>query len=346
MQRWNSFIQLVLARLRIFYREPEALFWVYFFPILMAVGLAIAFWNRPPESPAVDVVRGSSAGIADELAAQLNQSNVKAEVHDEAECLRRYRVGKTALFVSMSGNELTFGLDPTRSESVAARYQVEAIVRRWKSPDAVASREQLETEPGNRYIDFLLPGLMGMNLLGGGLWGIGFVIVEMRVRKILKRLLATPMRRSDFLLSMFAARLIMLLPEMLSLYLVGRLAFGIPMRGDLFTLAIIVVTGALATSSMGLLIASRTKKSETVMGLINLCVLPMWLLSGVFFSSKKFPDAAQPFIQALPLTQINDALREVMLEGKSLIDIAWRLGILAFYGVVCFVLALKLFRWN
>jgi ABC-2 type transport system permease protein len=346
MQRWNSFIQLVLARLKVFYREPEALFWVYFFPILMAVGLAIAFWNRPPDAPAVDVVRGASSGVAEELAAQLNQGGAKAEIHDEADCLYRYRIGKTALFVSMNGTELTFGLDPTRSESVAARYQVEAIVRRWKSPDAVVPREQLETEPGNRYIDFLLPGLMGMNLLGGGLWGIGFVIVEMRVRKILKRLLATPMRRSDFLLSMFAARLIMLLPEMLSLYLVGRLGFGVPMRGSLIVLAIIMVVGALATSSIGLLIASRTRKSETVMGLINLCVLPMWLFSGVFFSSRKFPDAAQPFIQALPLTQINDALREVMLEGKSLIDIAWRLGILALYGVVCFVLALKLFRWN
>ncbi len=346
MQRWHSFLQLVLARLRVFYREPEALFWVYFFPILMAVGLAIAFWNRPPESPIVDVVRGSSAGHAEELAALLNQNGVTATVHDEAECLYRYRIGASALFVSISGKELTFGLDPTRSESAAARYQVEAIVRRWKSPDAVTDREQLETEPGNRYIDFLIPGLMGMNLLGGGLWGIGFVIVEMRVRKILKRLLATPMRRSDFLLSMFAARIIMLVPEMLSLYLVGRWGFGVPMRGNLITLSIIMTVGALATSSMGLLIASRTRKSETVMGLINLCVLPMWLFSGVFFSSKKFPDAVQPFIQALPLTQINDALREVMLEGRSLIDIMWRLGILVLYGVVCFVLALRIFRWT
>src|SRR5579871_5308563 len=146
MQRWNSFVQLVLSRLKTFYREPEALFWVYFFPILMAVGLAVAFWNRPPEAPAVDVVRGASPGVSEELAKQLNQGGVSSEVHDEADCLYRYRIGKTALFVSMHGNELTFGMDPTRSESVAARYQVESIIRRWKSPDAIVPREQLETE--------------------------------------------------------------------------------------------------------------------------------------------------------------------------------------------------------
>lgn len=346
MQRWNAFGILILSRLRIFFREPEAMFWVYGFPIIMAVGLAIAFWNRKPEPPAVDVVGGSSIGEAEQLAAELNKNDVKAEVHDEADCLRRYRVGKTALFVSLSGSELTFGLDPTRTESAAARFQVEAIARRWKTPTAITTREVPETEPGNRYIDFLIPGLMGMNLLGGGLWGIGFVIVEMRVRKILKRMLATPMHRGDFMLSMFAGRLIMLFPEMASLYLVGRLAFGVPSRGDLLSLTVIIVAGSFAASSIGLLLASRTEKSESVMGLINLIVLPMWLLSGVFFSSKKFPDAAQPFIQALPLTQINDALREVMLEGKSLVEVAWRIGILLAYGVVAFVLALKLFRWR
>src|SRR5512146_1774973 len=118
MQRLGAFWQLVLARLRTFFREPEALFWVYCFPIVMAVGLAIAFWNRPPEPPAVDVVRGGSAGESEQFAEQLRNGNVKAEVHDEAECLHRYRVGKSTLFVAMNGAEFTFGLDPTRYESV------------------------------------------------------------------------------------------------------------------------------------------------------------------------------------------------------------------------------------
>lgn len=346
MKRWQAFGYMVLSRLRIFFREPEALFWVYFFPILMAVALAVAFWNRPPDPPAVDVVQSEPPAQATELAEHLRAGGVNAEVHDREACRSRYRVGKTALFVELNGAEITYGLDPTRSESAGARYHVEAIVRGWKSPGVVSTKIDEEREPGNRYIDFLLPGLMGMNLLGGGLWGIGFVVVEMRVRKILKRMLATPMRRGDFLLSLLTARLIMLLPEMLSLYLVGRLAFGIPMRGSHFAMVVIMIVGSMAASGMGLLIASRTEKSETVIGLINLFVLPMWLVSGVFFSSKRFPDEVQPFIQALPLTQINDALREVMLEGKSLLDVGWRIGILALWAVVTFALALRLFRWK
>jgi ABC transporter DrrB family efflux protein len=346
MSRWKAFGQMVLARLRIFYREPAALFWVYCFPIFMAIGLAIAFKNRPPEEPAVDVVRGHSAGLTEDFAEQLRLAHIKAEVVDENDALQRYRTGKTALFVTLNGKELTFGLDSTRSESVAARYQVEAVARRWKSPESIRADERLETEPGNRYIDFLIPGLIGMNVIGGGLWGIGFVVTDLRVRKFLKRLIATPMRRGDFLLSLLSARLIMIFPEMLSLYLVGRLLFQVPMRGCLGTMVLIVVVGALAACGLGLLVASRTEKSEVVVGLINLIILPMWLLSGVFFSSKKYPDAMQPFIQALPMTQINDALREVMLEGKSLTDVAWRIGILIAYAVVAFALALRLFKWQ
>ena len=346
MQRWRAFGQLVLARLRIFFREPEALFWVYCFPIVMAVGLAIAFSNRPPEPPAVDVVRGASPGESEQFAEQLRNGHVKAEVHDEAECLHRYRIGKTTLFVALNGAEFTFGLDPTRSESVAAKYQVEAIARQWKSPDAMRTTELLETDPGNRYIDFLVPGLMGMNLLGGGLWGIGFVIVEMRVRKILKRLLATPMRRGDFMASLLAARFVMLFPEMASLYLVGRLAFAMPMRGDLFTVIVIVLAGAFAASGLGLLVASRTEKSETVMGLINLIVLPMWLLSGVFFASSNFPEVAQPFIRLLPLTALVDALRGVFLDGYGPAAIGREIATLTIYTVATFGLSVKLFRWR
>jgi len=346
MQRWTAFSQMVLARLREFYREPEALFWVYGFPVILAVGLGIAFSNRPPEAPRVDVIGGSPGINVEELAEQLRQAGLVLEIHDEAECRHRYVTGKTALFIAWDGKNLHFGIDPTRFESVSARYQVEAIVRKWKSPDSIAVDERPETAPGNRYIDFLMPGLIGMNLMGGGMWGIGFVMVEMRVRKLLKRLLATPMHRSDLLLAILTSRMVMLFPEMLSLGLVAYLGFGVPMRGSILALLVLLIVGAFAFSGMGLLAASRTDKSETVVGLINLVMLPMWLLSGVFFSSKKFPDAAQPFIQALPLTQLNDGLREVMLEGKSLTDVAWRVGILAAYAVVSFALGVLYFKWR
>ncbi len=346
MNRWRAFGLLTLARLRIFYREPEALFWVYFFPILTAVGLAVAFWNRPPEPPAVDVALSDPPLEVEQLIDTLRSGGITPQTTTPEEARRRYLIGKTALYLIPTPSGLIFGYDPTRSESVSARYQVEAVIRRPHADTALRLTEQLETEPGSRYIDFLIPGLMGMNILGGGMWGIGFVLVDLRVRKVLKRLTATPMHRGDFLASFLVARLLMLLPEMLSLYLLGRLVMGMPMRGSVVTMSLVMLLGACASSGMGLLVASRTEKSETVVGLINLLVLPMWLLSGVFFSSKRFPDAAQPFIQALPLTQIVDGLREVMLEGKTLAEIIWRLAVLGLYALACFLLALRWFRWN
>jgi ABC transporter DrrB family efflux protein len=344
MHRWSPLGQLILARLREFFREPEALFWVYGFPLLMAVGLGIAFANREPEPPAVDVEEGPEAI---EIRDHLQEGRVHAEVHSAEECRQRLRFGKTVLYVVSAADGFHYVFDPTRPESVAGRYQVDDLVQRWKSnTSGFPTADVRINEIGSRYIDFLLPGLMGMNLMGGGLWGVGFTLVDMRARKLLKRLLATPMRRSDFLLSLIIVRLLLAVPEMTTLILVGTLGFGVPLGPSPLTLLLVLFIGCAAFSGIGLLIASRTEKPETVTGLINLVILPMWLFSGVFFSSRRFPDVAQPFIQALPLTQLNDALREVMLEGKSVSEVSWRLGILAAYGAFSFLLALRWFRWS
>jgi ABC-2 type transport system permease protein len=347
MQRWRPLVQLFLARLREFYREPEAIFWVYGFPLIMAVGLGIAFWNRKPDPPEVDVQRVSDQAEVAELEKRLRDAGLKVDTHTEEECRQRLRTGKTALYVVPEPGQYRYVYDETRPESLTARYQVDGVVQAWKESRKEWPVEDIKSEePGSRYIDFLMPGLMGLNMLGGGMWGVGFVIVDMRVRKLLKRLLATPMRRPDFLLSVLGSRLVLMLPEMAVLLLVGCLAFGMPFRGNPFTVALIIFVGAAAFAGIGLLAASRTDKTETVSGLINLVMLPMWLLSGTFFSSKRFPDVVQPLIQALPLTQVNDALREVILEGQSLIDIWWRVAILAAWAGVTFALALRWFRWQ
>jgi ABC transporter DrrB family efflux protein len=346
MNRWRSFLQLLLARLREFFREPEALFWVYGFPTLLAVGLGIAFASREPEPPAVDVQGTPGQTDAEHLAAYLKEKGLPAEVHDADECQQRLSGGKTALYVVETPEGPHYEYDPARAESVTALHWVDDLLVRRAAPGAPKATEHKVERPGSRYIDFLLPGLMGMNLMGGGLWGVGFVIVDMRVRKLLKRLLATPMRREDFLLSILSARLVFLAPDMILLLLVGTLGFGVPVRGSLLTLVVVIVVGAAAFAGIGLLVASRAEKTETVSGLMNLVMLPMWLLSGVFFSSERFPAVMQPVIQALPLTQLNNALREVMLDGRSLDEIAWRLGILAVWGLVSFFLALKWFRWR
>src|SRR5262249_6970937 len=296
--------QLFVSRLREFYREPEALFWVYGFPLIMALGLGIAFMHRKPEPLEVDVQQGP---YADEIGKQLRDAGINAEVKNPEECRERRRFGKTPLFiVPLASDHWEYVYDEAQSEAVSARYHVDDVLVRQRTKKTIPSPEiELVTEPGNRYIDFFMPGLMGLNIMGGGLWGIGFVLVDMRVRKLFKRLLATPMRRPHFLLAMLLARMVMLLPEMTILLLFGMLVFTVPVRGDFVTLVVTIFVGAAAFAGIGLLVACRAQKTETVSGLMNLVMLPMWLLSGVFFSSKRFPEATQPFIQALPLTQLN-----------------------------------------
>jgi ABC transporter DrrB family efflux protein len=201
-------------------------------------------------------------------------------------------------------------------------------------------------EPGSRYIDFLIPGLLGMNLMGSGMWGVGFVIVDMRVRKLLKRLVATPMRKSDFLMSMIGARLIYVIPELVIVLGAGVMVFGIVIRGSLLSILALCFLGAMTFSGLGLLVASRAQRIETISGLMNLVQLPMWLFSGIFFSSERFPAAFQPLVQALPLTQLNNAFRAVILEGASLTSQIRSLSILALWGGISFFLALRWFRWN
>jgi ABC-type multidrug transport system permease subunit len=347
MNRRHAFTQLVLVRLREFLREPHAIFWVYGFPIILAVSLGMAFKNAEPVPPVVDVQGREDQTEVRELVKLLNEHNFKASAHSEAECKQRLRTGSSDMYIVPGTPELTYFYDKTRDKSFLAREWVDNVLVRERSGQAAPSfRDELVSEPGSRYIDFLLPGLMGLNIMGGGMWGVGFLIVDLRVKKLFKRFLATPMNRADFLLAILTARMVFIVPEMLTLLLVGWLGFGVPINGDPLTLAVVILVGVLAFDGIGLLLACRVEKMETASGLMNLVMLPMWLMSGTFFSAKRFPDVTQPLVQALPLTQLNDALRQVMLDGVGILDVSIHLIILAAWAVVTFVLALWFFKWR
>jgi ABC-type multidrug transport system permease subunit len=202
------------------------------------------------------------------------------------------------------------------------------------------------SEPGDRYIDFLIPGLMGFNLMSGGLWGVGWVVVDLRARKLLKRFLATPMRRSDFQLAIVSSRLVFLVPEMLVLAVAGYLLFGVPLHGDPLTLALAVLAGGAAFAGLGLLLACRMERIETVSGVVNVIAMPLWMFSGTFFAAERFPAAVQPLIQASPLTHLNAALRAIMLEGADLTAVGWHLAILAAWAAATLWLGCHWFRWR
>ncbi len=341
-----AIVQLTLSRFREFYREPEAVFWVFIFPILLAAGLGIAFRNRPAEASHIAVApSAANSPIVDSLK---KASGIVVDVLDDTAAATALRTGKVALVVApREDGAVEYRFDEARPESRTARMVVDrAVQRAGGQRDPVPVTETKVSERGSRYIDFVVPGLLGMNLMGSGIWGIGFAIVDARKKKLLKRLIATPMSRAEYLASFLFFRLSLLVIEVATLIGFGTLVFGVPLRGSLAQLAIICVLSSLAFGGLGLLIASRARTIEGASGLMNLVMLPMWVFSGVFFSSGNFPKAAQPFIQVLPLTAVNDALRANMLQGASWATVGGELAIIGTWLLVCFTLALRLFRWR
>ncbi len=352
MRDFTPLWHLTVSRFREFYREPAAVFWVYGFPLVLAVILGSAFRNRPVERIRVDVVADGPGGVvaADKMRdALLKDERLIVLLGDAAAGRNRMRTAKTDLVVTppaTTGGAPDYLIEPNRPEAVLARNAVDNVLLRGQLPTAAKPTEQTLDAVGGRYIDFLIPGLIGTNLMGGGLWGVGFVIVNMRVRKLLKRFLATPMRKSDFLLSLVLSRLVFTLIEIAILWSFAWLIFDVRVFGNLFALFLLMLAGGVCFGGIGLLVACRAQTMETVSGLMNAIMLPMYLLSGVFFSADRFPTEIQPLIQALPLTTLIDGLRAVINDGAGF-EAAWKpCLILSAWGVGCFALALRLFRWR
>ncbi|MGD0000853.1 MAG: ABC transporter permease [Bryobacteraceae bacterium] len=354
--------QLTLVRFLEFLREPEALFWVFIFPVLLAAGLGLAFRNRPP-----DVLK--IAAVTPHLAAALKQEKLlDVQWLSVAAAERALREGQVALVATpdprilrgdasgLSGETpgavhelegVVYEYDDTNPEGRTARMLADrAIQRAAGRVDVVVANDRMLREPGSRYIDFLIPGLLGMNLMGSAIWGMGFTIVDSRRKKLIKRLVATPMPRHYYLLSFALSRLLLLVLEVGVLVGFGALVFHVPLRGSLVDLGALCVLGSMSFGAIGLLIASRAQTIEAANGLMNLVMLPMWIVSGVFFSAQRFPDLLQPVIKVLPLTALIDALRANMLQGAGFAQLAPQMAILGVWMVVCFTVALRIFRWR
>ena len=341
----DSLRQLISVRFREFFREPEALFWVYGFPLLLAAGLGLAFRDRPADRIVVGHLTGVTSGAIEALKAD---SGIRLEAFpDSTAGARALRNGQIALLLVPDSTGLGYRYDDTRPDARMARQRVNDVVQSSAGrTDQVTTADQIVRERGSRYIDFLIPGLIGFNLMGSGIWGTGFTIVDARKRKLLKRLAATPMSRSEYLASFLLSQLVLLVFAVGVLLLLGMLVFDVPVRGSFVTLAVTCGVAGLSFVALGLCIAARPRTVEAASGLMNLAMLPMWVFSGVFFSSSHFPAVMQPVIKALPLTATNDALRAVMLEGAGLREVFPEVAVLLVWLILSFGLALKLFRWT
>jgi ABC-type polysaccharide/polyol phosphate export permease len=347
--RSGSLVQLTLTRLREVIREPEAVFWTFVFPLLLAAGLAVAFRARPPEVRVVGVLQDAADPelAASAIAGLAGTEGLVPLPVDSASAATALATGRIDVLVIPGEYGVQYRYDPTRPEARIARLLADGALQRSAGRiDPLGVEDVRVAERGARYIDFFMPGLLGMNLMGSGIWAIGFSIVSARSKKLLKRLVATPMSRAQFLLSFLLSRLVFLVLEVVVLVGVAHYGFGVPLRGPLAVLALITLLGALAFCGLGVLIAARPQTTEGASGLMNLAMLPMWVFSGVFFASSRFPAAIQPFVQALPLTAVNDALRANMLEGAGFGAVAGELAILVAWAAGTFLLALRLFRWR
>jgi ABC-2 type transport system permease protein len=337
----SSLYQLTMVRFRLFIREPEAIFWIFVFPILLAGGLGIAFRNRPAD---VLQVGATATQLTHALAAD---KGLTATTMNEADGTRALATGSILLLAVQTPDGVSYKFDETNPDARTARMVADrAIQTAAGRHEAVHVQNQLVRETGSRYIDFVVPGLLGMNLMGSAIWGMGFSIVESRQKKLLKRLVASPMPRWQYLASYLLSRLSMLVIEVVGFLGFARLVFGVPFRGSLWQLGVLCVLTSMAFSALGLLVASRAKTMEAASGLMNLVMLPMWILSGVFFSAARFPAVVQPVVRALPLTAAIDALRGNMLQGMNLGQLIIPMALLLTWLVMSFAVALRIFRWR
>jgi ABC-2 type transport system permease protein len=337
----SSLYQLTMVRFRLFLREPEAIFWIFIFPILLAVGLGIAFRNRPADVLQVGATTGQ---LTQALGAD---KGLTAKTMNQVDGTHALATGSILLLAIQKPDGVAYEYDDTNPDARTARLVADrAIQKAAGRREMVHAENQLVHETGARYIDFVVPGLLGMNLMGSAIWGLGFAIVEARQKKLLKRLVASPMPRWQYLASFLLSRLVMLVVEVAAFLGFAWWLFGVPFRGSMWQLGFLCILISLSFSALGLLVASRARTMEAASGLMNLVMLPMWILSGVFFSATRFPTIIQPFVRALPLTAAIDALRGNMLQGMNLGQLIAPVAILLAWLAVPFALALRIFRWR
>jgi len=327
-------------RLRIFRREPEALFWTFGFPLVVTLVLGIAFRPSAPEPLPVVVVGGAEdAALVEQLA---RSGELDVRLVGAAEAVTALGRGG-ALLVVEPGQVPVLRYDATRPESRLARAIAEAAID-GRASESSESRQS--SEAGDRYVDFLVPGLIAMNVMTVCLWGIGWNVVDARKSRLLRRLAVVPMRRTHYLGSFLIAHVVLVIATLAVVIGFAALAFDVPLEGSVLGLVFVIGLGSASFSGLGVLLASRTANVEVLSGMINAASLLQLIGSGVFFSTSHFPDAVVTGLRALPLTALVDAVRAIMLEGRPLQELPLELGVLTVWMAITSLVGLRIFRWS
>jgi ABC-2 type transport system permease protein len=345
----KSLYQLTLSTFRVFFREPAVIFWAVLFPIIMAWVLGIAFSNKG-ESVRTVYVTGSEK-IPEKISGEKvfgedigNPFRIKFQKTSEQEAVKAIKQGLIVIYLEVDGDSLIYHFDPVNSDAQLTHLILERGLNEKLTEGDKTSIRRLQTK-GTRYIDFLIPGLIALGIMNSCIWGIGWTLIETRMKKLLRRMVATPMKKSVFFSSYIVTRIILGGFETLLLLLFTRLYFGTEILGSVAAFLVVFLAGIFAFSGIAILVASRTSKTEVANGLVNAVTLPMMILSGIFFNYHNFPGWAVPVIQALPLTLLADSIRSIFIEGAGLTEILKPVAILSTTGLVTIILGLKVFRW-
>lgn len=339
----RTFLELCRMRLVLLFRQPEVVFWAFVFPILLTMVLGLAFRSRTLAASPVAVLEGPGASeLVARLAPEADLAPRTVEGRAELQRLLRSGAVDVALEPAADGGRPAVRFDERRSESELARLRVEQALTR-----PAEALERLPDEEGApRFVDWFVPGLLALSIMSTSVWAVGFSFVEARQKRLIKRFLVTPMPRSSYLLSVVAARLVLLVVEVALLVAFATLVLGVPFRGSPLAFALFAFVGALSFAGIGILLGSRSRTPEGAAGLINLAMMPMGLAGGIFFSYERFAEALQPVVRALPLTAFADGLRAIQIEGRGLGSLLPELANLSLWGILAFGLGLAIFRWK
>lgn len=350
----NPLFELTRGRIVEALRDRTALFWSFGFPVMLVIMLGVAFGGGPKSHNRIGLVCSApiDASVCSALEAKL-ETDPDFDVRPLAlaEAKDQLGLGKLDVVVQAAAEAerpgattLVYHYDQNSPEGRTTRLAIRSLIH---VPEAgFAVRDQPHEEVGRRYVDLLLPGLLALNLMGGGVWGTSFALVDARRRGLLRQFALTPMRRSDYLISYMIARLAFLVFEVVFLLGFGALAFDTVLRGSFLAVTVMCLLGSFAFTGFGLLISTRTESNEVASGWANALTIPMGLASGVFFDYELFPEFLHPIIRCLPLTALTTGLREIANQGVGIVGSMPQLLILAGWTAVTFLVALRLFRWR
>jgi len=374
---YDQLRQLISAHFKETIREPGVLFWGIVFPILMSLGLGIAFTQKTDMIRNIAVVadrqeknmKTSEEGRIDaflrlygkKIETGEGQAHFEFTLGDKQlgnttflfwktsweEAMVRLKRGNLAVIIDDQNDRIRYHFDPMNPDAQLTYLKLSGILNRHVI--TVEKRDEIiepMTVSGTRYIDFLIPGLIAMGIMMSCLWGISYGIIEKRTKKLLRRMVATPMKKSHFLIAKITVRMVMNFIESVLLFLFAWMVFDIRIQGSVSALILIFLAGNVAFAGISIFASSRTANTEIGNGLINAVVLPMMVLSGIFFSYHNFPDWSIPFIQKLPLTMLADATRSVFIEGAGFAEVYIQVTVLMALGVLFFAVGLRLFRWH